>query len=476
MRRLRQPSVPRAVCAVWVAAPVFGALAGALARAPSAEAAKLHKAAAGKGAKPGAKAHRGKRRKARPSRLDVDGDGRRNGRDRDVDGDGMRNVVDLDVDGDGRRNDYDHDIDADGVQNAFDADSDASGDPLSASAAAPPAPPGFVGLVSDDAFWATDADPTRQITMRAIAGTGARVLRQSFYWSLLEPEPRRYEFSLYDMYMEAAAKNGFSVLPILFDPPAFRSARPASGARRGTYPPANYSDFAVFAARLVRRYGPGGEFWLRHPELPQLPIRSWQVWNEPNIPVYWPSGPNAAEYAAMLRAVGDGIKAVDPGARVITAGLNDSELGIKLVPFLNGMYRAGAKGSFDVLALHPYAPGSDLVRAQITRAVRELRRNGDQARTLVTELGWATGSPSRRALVVSEAGQASLIRRTITELARHRDRLRLDGVFYFNWRDVSPAAGAGDHWGLHTGLLREDGSPKPALQALRDATLAISSG
>ena len=108
--------------------------------------------------------------KARPSRHDLDGDGIRNGRDRNVDGDRKRNVVDPDVDGDGRRNDYDHDIDADGVDNAFDADSDASGDPFRATAATAQAPPGFVGLISDDAFWGTDADPTRQRTMAAIAG------------------------------------------------------------------------------------------------------------------------------------------------------------------------------------------------------------------------------------------------------------------------------------------------------------------
>src|SRR5215207_710247 len=456
MRPLRQPSVPRAIPAIVLAACLLVALLGALAGAPAADARKAAK--------------------ARVSRFDVDGDGLRNGRDRNVDGDRKRNVVDADVDGDGRPNDYDHDIDADGVQNAFDADSDASGDPLRASAATAQAPPGFVGLVSDDAFWGTDADPSRGRTMAAIAGTGARALRQSFYWSLIERQPGRYDFSLYDGYVAAAASANLSILPILFDPPAFRSARPASGARRGTYPPANYSDFAVFAAALVRRYGPAGQFWREHPELPQLPIRSWQVWNEPNIPVYWPSGPNPAEYATMLRTVGDGIKAVDPGARVITAGLNESELGIKLVPFLQGMYRAGAKGSFDALALHPYAPGSDLVTAQLTRAVRELRRNGDPARTIVTELGWATGGPSQRALVVSELGQASLISRTITRLARYRGQLRLDGVFYFNWRDVTAAPGSRDHWGLHTGLLREDGSAKPAMQALTDVTSAISSG
>ena len=47
----------------------------------------------------------------------------------------------------------------------------------------------------------------------------------------------------------------------------------------------------------------------------------------------------------MLRTVGEGIKAVDPGAKVVTAGLNESELGIKLVPFLNGMYRAARRAA-----------------------------------------------------------------------------------------------------------------------------------
>jgi polysaccharide biosynthesis protein PslG len=460
--------MPRAIAAIVLAACLLAALFGALAAASTAEAKK--------GGKKAAHMRKAGKKKARVTRFDRDGDGIRNGRDRNVDGDRRRNVVDPDVDGDGRRNDYDHDIDGDGVKNAFDADSDASGDQFRASAATAQAPPGFVGLVSDDAFWGTDADPSRAGTMAAIAGTGARVLRQSFYWSMIERQPGQYDFSLYDAYVASAARANLSILPILFDPPAFRSARPAEGARRGTYPPANYTDFAVFAAALVRRYGPNGDFWRAHPELPQLPIRSWQVWNEPNIPVYWPTGPNPAEYAAMLRTVGEGIKAVDPGARVITAGLNESELGIKLVPFLQGMYRAGAKGSFDVLALHPYAPGSDLVTAQLNRAIKELRRNGDPARTIVTELGWATGGPSQRALVVSELGQAALIRRTITRLARYRGQLRLEGVFYFNWRDVAAAPGSRDHWGLHTGLLREDGSVKPGMQALTDVTRAISFG
>jgi hypothetical protein len=157
MRRLRQHSLPRAICAVVLVVTLSAALLGALAAAPAANARKGDKPYIREGKKTQARKHA----KHRPSRSDIDGDGIRNGRDRNVDGDRVRNVVDPDVDGDRRSNDYDHDIDADGIDNAFDRDSDASGGPLDASAATAPAPPGFVGLISDDAFWGTDADPSR---------------------------------------------------------------------------------------------------------------------------------------------------------------------------------------------------------------------------------------------------------------------------------------------------------------------------
>ena len=47
------------------------------------------------------------------------------------------------------------------------------------------------------------------------------------------------------------------------------------------------------------------------------------------------------------------------------------------------------------------------------------------------------------------------------------------GIVYFNWRDATPYAGGKDFWGLHTGLLRIDGSPKPALAAYSAATEAL---
>ncbi len=75
-------------------------------------------------------------------------------------------------------------------------------------------------------------------------------------------------------------------------------------------------------------------------------------------------------------------------------------MGIKLSDFLYGMYAAGALGSFDVLGMHPYAPAADLVIDQVSRAAQQMQAAGDDARILITELGWATGGPPDRALVV----------------------------------------------------------------------------
>ena len=329
----------------------------------------------------------------------------------------------------------------------------------------PGVPRSFVGVIADDALWGTDADPSGARTMGAIKAMGAGTIRVPFLWSRFEPRPGRFDPELYDNFMSQAAKSGLSVLPVLFDPPSHRSSRPASGAARGTYPPASNADFARFAVGLVARYGPAGRFWDAHPELPRNPITTWQVWNEPNLRQYWPAGPNPAAYAAMLKAVGPAIRAADPRAEVVTAGLNESETGIPLAGFLRGMYRAGARGSFTSLGIHPYARDSTGVVAQLRRARTVMSRYRDRARIRVTEIGWATGGPAARRRV-SEARQAQLTRQTMERLLRLRRSFRISGVSLFNWRDAPPYPGSRDFWGLHAGLHAQDGRAKPVVQAI----------
>ena len=319
--------------------------------------------------------------------------------------------------------------------------------------------PEFLGLVAEDAFGKPGA--YRRENLDRVRAAGAGLVRQTFDWARIERAPGRYALAFYDRYVASLARRRLRLLPILFNPPPFRSSAPER-PRRGTYPPLRPADMGEFGAMLARRYGPRGSFWREQPRLPRLPIRSWQVWNEPNLTVYWPSGPDAAEYVELLRATARGIRRVDPGAEIVTAGLPDSARGVPLTSYVEAMYAAGGAGAFDALAVNPYGkdPSGVLDTLRGVRAVAAA--NGDNPALWVTELGWATGGPPSK-FRVSEARQAALLERTLLSLARRREELRLRGVIYFNWRDSTPYAGGRDFFGLHTGLLRLGGNAKPAL-------------
>jgi hypothetical protein len=329
---------------------------------------------------------------------------------------------------------------------------------------------GFVGLIDDDLIGASP--PVRRVALRAEASAGAGTLRQVFDWARIERHAGRYDLSAYDSLVADSAAAGLGVLPVLTHPPGFRSSRPRRHARRGVYPPRSDSDMGRFAAVLVRRYGPAGTLWKERPDLPSRPIRSWQVWNEPNLSVYWASGVSPRGYTRLLATVGRAIKRVDRGAEIVTAGLPQSRLGMPFERFVTGIYQAGGRSAFDTLAVHPYARGSRGVLGAARLARRLMNRNGDRrAHIWITELGWATGGP-QSVFRVGPRGQASRIRGALLGLARLRSRLLLRGVVYYKWRDTRRPKGP-DFFGNHTGLLETNGRRKPGYYAFWRAARSL---
>jgi hypothetical protein len=332
-------------------------------------------------------------------------------------------------------------------------------------------PRGFVGITAEDVF--AGDDNYRTANLSAMAAIGVQTIRQTFDWSTIERRRGVYDFSYHDAYVAKAAAHGIRILPVLFNPPAFY--RPTRG--RAACAPRKMATFARFAKAVARRYGRRGTLWRQHRRVPKNPITAYQIWNEPNLRIYWcDRRPDARKYVAMLRTVGHAIKTVDRNAHIVTAGIPPSKLksATPIERYVAQMYRAGARRYFDSLAVNSYARNQRELRSVVGSVRGLMNRNGDRSgRLWITEIGWGDHGPKHR-LIVGAATQARRITQAFSVIRKARRRLRLSGVVYYSWRDASPYPPQyRDLWGLHTGLLNINGGFKPAFYAFKNGVARL---
>jgi hypothetical protein len=261
-----------------------------------------------------------------------------------------------------------------------------------------------------------------------IAGSGAKTVRVAFYWHEGQPlGPGAVDFSAYDAPVLAAAQHGLGVLPVVFSAPAW--ARVDAGDVAS--PPRDPADYAAFLTALAGRYGPQGSLWSEHPEVAARPIRAWQLWNEPNLTGYWSQQPFAKAYVRLLKAARGALRAADPGARAILAGLPNGWAPLRQI------YKAGGRAFFDAAAIHPYTARPDRVPRFVSEARRVMRRYGDRRRPMwVTEMSWPAAKGRANdpiGIATDDRGQARRLRRGLLALAAARRRLRVRRVYWYTW-------------------------------------------
>ena len=267
-----------------------------------------------------------------------------------------------------------------------------------------------------------------------------------------------YDWSRYDPVIAAAATNGIKVLPTIFGTPEWAAARPH-------HPPSNahIDEFEAFLRAAVERYGPGGVFWTLNPTVPTSPITDWQLFNEPNSPTYWLPKPKAKQYKPYLEVANRAINGVDPNARIILAGLFPTpqiKNGVTLVKYLTDLYRLKAKNLFDAVALHPYQPTPAKVLDAIVDLRQLMRRFKDKSKPiLLTEVGWASAG-QKTPLTVKPKVQAKYLRQTYKRAAAKRNKLKIEGVYWYTLKDLPSRI-----WINNTGLFTTGGSPKPSWNA-----------
>jgi hypothetical protein len=324
-------------------------------------------------------------------------------------------------------------------------------------------PRDFFGVMAngplDQPSFALDAESA------AMRSAGVQTERMEMPWDLVEPQKGQYDYALTDRKVLAAARAGLDVLGLVVRSPAWAARHPGQPFSS----PRDPADYAGFAKALIARYGPGGALWREHPEVAARPIRAWQVWNEPNIAVYWSEQPFMRGYARLLGAAYAAIKQADPGATVVMAGLANFSW--------RDLQRLFAKGAtklrFDVAAVHPFSGRPSNVVKIVALNRKALDRNGARRKPIwLTELTWSSAKGKKAMLTknweTTEAGQALRLRQAYRLLVRARHALLLQRIYWYTWVSVDrDSPNSFDYSGLRT--QRPDGSvvDKPAASAFR---------
>jgi hypothetical protein len=239
--------------------------------------------------------------------------------------------------------------------------------------------------------------------MGLVRDAGFGWVKVNFGWRDIEGAAKDHlDWTVPDRIVEQARGYGLNLVVRVDHQPMW--ARVASNA-----PPENYADYGDVLAAIATRY--------------RGRIRAYAIWNEPNLAREWGGDPpSAEEYVDLLKVAYYSIKAADPEAIVISAGLAPTtqwnEQAVPDMIYLQQMYDAGAAPFFDMLGVHgagfkappemdPAAVAADPAhhngdpsaperrRVYCFRHVEDMRRvmvqNGDGAKQVaLLEFGWTS--------------------------------------------------------------------------------------
>lgn len=278
-------------------------------------------------------------------------------------------------------------------------------------------------------------------------------VRIDFVWAYVEPRQGVFDWSIYDNIVAAAQARGLQIYATLAYTPGWATHGPEFFGV-----PDNPADWADVCFRAARHFAGS--------------IRYWGMWNEPNLAQFW-AGSMQQYLDVILKGGADAIHAGNPQAKVGGPDLAHLQSADWFTWLQKSIEQAGDR--IDFVAHHIYDKDGNKA---VTKKLEDSTLFGDRPNLWsvsppsvrevlvatgwfgkpfwLTETGWATDQ-------TSEANQAAYYTGLLSDWYTglpHRDWV--DKVFFYEARDSADTGVP--RWGM----LRQDGSGKPAYFAYRD--------
>lgn len=315
-----------------------------------------------------------------------------------------------------------------------------------------------VGLCEDYPEESTTLDEIRK-DFEFLKNSGVDLLRISFGWDAIEAQKDKYDWLFWDDFVKMAVEEyGITLIPYICYIPKWNSKNAADTLYFWNYPPVEPEQFGEFTKDLVNRY----KKW----------IKTWELWNEPDIWVYWQG--TQEEFANMIKIGAEAVKEADPEAKVVLGGVAYSE------EFVEKMFRDfGLSPLVDVVNMHNYYETwsnepVEQIDDHILKMSEVIEKYGNNQPLWMAEVGYST---FRQGSQVSSEYSATYDYEHTPEyqavdlfkrLSLIASTEKMSAVAWYEIKDLpSSDEVIGDEYNnKHLGVAFLDHSPKPAQQAL----------
>ncbi len=278
----------------------------------------------------------------------------------------------------------------------------------------PRVPETFFGVSATELWNETvlNRDAARDAQLNGMKAIGADWVRVEIGWPEVEPVAplsgvHTYNWSAADRLVAALAQRNMELLAVPGATPSWAAGvdgAAASCGRRSEVAAGRAADYGSFVGAVARRYGPTGTFWASRPDLPKIPVRRWELWNEPNWNGFWCPKPDPEIFATLVKRAADSVHGIDPDAQVILGGLaalqdsrheGDRLKGMAADEFLERAVERepGLTQAIDAVGFHPYDIDPDVDLAMVGWLRRHLDDQGfGNAEIVLSEFGWRRGT------------------------------------------------------------------------------------
>ena len=279
--------------------------------------------------------------------------------------------------------------------------------------------------------------PAKDLDM--IKAAGFNMARTDLKWDRVEKTKGQYIWTEYDQLIDGLIARGITPYMIL----DYNNSLYGAPVMNGISSDAQRQGYTNFAKAAAARYK--GKSII------------WEIWNEPNMGMFWGPVDNAADYVKLVKSAVPAMKAADPNCIVVGPAV---AFIANTFDYIKACAAQGLFNYIDGLSLHPYknaAPESGDIQ-YLYSAVRDILNQYGKSNLPI--LGGEFGFSTAWSNIGSEQTQAEYL---VRQLVLH-DQLNIPVSIVYDFRNDGTDPNNVEH---NFGTIRNDYSIKPAYTAIQ---------